>query len=311
MKKVLVIAGPTASGKSGFGIECARRFDGEIISGDSIQVYRGFDIGSGKIQKAEMQGVEHHLLSFLSPDEPYSVYDFQKQARAAIDDVSSRSHLPIIVGGTGLYLKACLYDYDFSSEGTDDLPPADPQLGEKTTEELYEMLRESDPVQAQIIHPHNRRRILRSLTIQKRTGQRQSDLVASQDHRMIYDAMIVGCTMERELLYARINARVHAMFEAGLKEEVDRLLAGGVDFSMPAMRGIGYQEFRGYYEGQMTLDEVEAKIQMDSRHYAKKQYTWLRHQMPVHWFNPLSEEDLRQTLEEIDRWKEKQDEVNA
>ncbi len=302
MKKVLVIAGPTASGKSDFGIDCAKRFDGEIISGDSIQVYRGFDIGSGKIQESEMQGVPHHLLSFLNPDEPYSVYDFQKQARGAIEDISLRGRLPIIVGGTGLYLKACLYDYDFSTEGSDDLPPADPELEEKTTEELYQILLESDPVQAQIIHPHNRRRILRSLTIQKRTGQRQSDLVASQDHAMIYDAMIAGCTMDRQLLYSRINARVHGMFEAGLKEEVDGLLAHGVSFSMPAMRGIGYQEFQGYYEGTMTLEKVEAKIQMDSRRYAKKQYTWLRHQMPVHWFNPLDPVEREAMLDTIGTW---------
>lgn len=304
MKKVLVIAGPTASGKSDFGIECAKRFGGEIISGDSIQVYRGFDIGSGKITETEMQGVPHHLLSFLDPWQPYSVYDFQKQARAAIDDISSRSLLPIIVGGTGLYLKACLYDYDFSSEGDQELPPADSALEAMTTDALYQLLVETDPVQARMIHPHNRRRILRSLTIQKRTGKKQSDLVAMQDHRMIYDVRIAGCTMERDILYNRINARVHTMFETGLKSEVDTLLAHGVDFSMPAMRGIGYQEFQGYYAGTMTLEEVEAKIQMDSRRYAKKQYTWLRHQMPVHWFNPFIEMERATALEEIAAWKE-------
>ncbi len=296
MKKVLVIAGPTASGKSGFAVEAAKTFDGEVISGDSIQVYRGMDIGSGKVISEEMEGVPHHLIDILNPDEPYSVSDFQTAARKWIGKLD----FPIIAGGTGLYLKACLYDYTFEQE---EESGEDPELVPLDNDTLYGMLKETDPESAVKIHPHNRRRVMRALTIARRTGCTKSALEAAQNHEPVYDFFIAGCTMERSVLYERINQRVEQMFEAGLEDEVAHLLEQGYTFRDPAMKGIGYQEFEPYFSGMCTITEVKEQIQKHSRNYAKRQYTWLNHQMPVHWFEPLDPSARQNMLNEIGRWK--------
>lgn len=298
MKKVLTVAGPTAAGKSDFAVRIAEKYGLSVISGDSIQVYRGLNIGSGKVTKAEMHGVRHYLIDILSPKESYSVSDFQHMARNLID----QSEKPMIIcGGTGLYLKACLYDYTFD-ENEQELPSADPELEKLDDDTLYAMLRKSDPVQAQKIHPHNRRRVLRSLTIQKRTGKTQSEIEKEQSHEMIYDALIVGCTMDREKLYERINARVEQMFRNGLEEEVRGLLDQGVTFDDTCMEGIGYREWKGYFQGNMDRNEVKTQIQTHSRQFAKRQYTWLNHQMPVHWFDITDQKDTDRILNEIDAW---------
>lgn len=298
MKKVLVVAGPTAAGKSDFAVSLALKYGLSIISGDSIQVYRGLDIGSGKITQEEMKGVKHYLIDILSPKDSYSVSDFQTMARKIIDE----SEKPVIIcGGTGLYLKACLYDYTFDPE-EEELPSADPELEKLDDDTLYAMLKESDPVQAEKIHPHNRRRVLRSLTIQKRTGKTQSEIEKEQSHEMIYDTFIAGCTMERTKLYERINARVDRMFDKGLEKEVKGLLDAGVTFDDTCMEGIGYREWKGYYNGDMDLNEVKTQIQTHSRQFAKRQYTWLRHQLPVHWFDITDSEDTDRIEKEIDAW---------
>ncbi|MBQ8068964.1 MAG: tRNA (adenosine(37)-N6)-dimethylallyltransferase MiaA [Solobacterium sp.] len=297
MKKVLVIAGPTASGKSSFAVTAAQRFGGEVISGDSIQVYRGMNIGSGKVTPEETCGIPHHLIDILNPGEPYSVSDFQKAARNAIEQIE----FPIICGGTGLYLKACLYDYDFEEEVQE---ADDSDLEEMDNETLYGMLAETDPESAEKIHPNNRRRVIRALQIQRRTGRVKSAIEASQKHEPVYDFFIAGCTMERSVLYERINARVESMFNAGLEAEVHGLLAEGVTFADPAMKGIGYREFEPYFSGDCTLDEVKAEIQKHSRNYAKRQYTWLNHQMPVHWFAVSDPAEREGMLEKIRQWKE-------
>ena len=238
MKKVIVVAGPTAVGKSDFAIEIAKRYGLEIISGDSIQVYRGLDIGSGKVTEEETQGIKHHLIDILSPKESYSVSMFQSMARELMDS----SEKPMIIcGGTGLYLKACLYDYTFENEAEE---AYDPALDAYTNEQLYEMLKETDPMQAAKIHPNNRRRVMRSLTIQKNTGKKQSDIEKEQKHELLYDAYIIGCTMEREHLYARINKRVENMFSKGLEQEIKHLLDAGVCFEDTCMEGIGYKEWQ-------------------------------------------------------------------
>ena len=297
MKKVLVIAGPTASGKTAFSLRCAERFHAEIISGDSIQVYRGMDIGSGKVTPEEMGDIPHHLIDILDPDEPYSVSDFQKAVRHVIDTSEKRQ---ILCGGTGLYLKACLYDYVFEEE--DGIGGQDEEFRDTPTEELYRLLLATDPVQAEKIHPNNRRRIERTLTIHKRTGMRQSDIIAAQEHRMIYDTFIAGCTMDRDVLYARINARVEQMFRDGLKSEVEALLEKGIAFEAPGMKGIGYREWEPYFLGKCTEDDVKEAIQKNSRHFAKRQYTWLNHQLPVHWFNSADEAEIRSAMEQIAAW---------
>lgn len=296
MKKVLVIAGPTASGKTSFSVSVAKAYGGYVISGDSVQVYRGLDIGSGKVRPEEMQGIRHELIDILDPDEQYSVSDFQKNARAMID---ASEELPIIVGGTGLYLKACLYDYDFVQEAGE--VHTDPELDTYTNEELYGMLRERDPAQAEKIHINNRRRLLRSLTILRHTGIPQGEMVASQRHEMIYDAMIVGCTMERQKLHERIALRVRQMAAEGLEDEV-RALAEKYGFRAPGMQGIGYKEWEAYFAGEISRKEVIEKIIVHSRQYARRQYTWLNHQMPVHWFDSTDPQDAERMRKEIGEW---------
>ena len=293
MKKVLVIAGPTASGKTSFSIELAKRLNTEIISGDSIQVYKGFDIGSGKVTEAEKEGVPHHLIDILEPGTQYSVKDFQKEARTLIDNSSKPM---IIAGGTGLYLKACLYDYVFTDE---EASPRNEKYDQYTNHELYEMLVERDPVQAEKIHENNRQRVLRSLTVLDNTGKRQSEIIDEQNHEPIYDFFIAGCTMARDELYERINLRVKMMIEKGLEQEVKGLLDKGITFGDPAMKGIGYREWADYFDGNLSITEVEALIARNSRRYAKRQYTWLNHQMPVHWFDPRNKEERSAILDEM------------
>ena len=290
MKKVLVIAGPTAVGKSDFAVRLAEKFHLEIISGDSIQVYRGLDIGSGKIRKEEMRGIVHHLIDILPPTASYSAADFQSMARDIIDHSDKGV---IICGGTGLYLKACLYDYSFNQE--EDEPSCDPTLEQYTNQQLYEMLQQSDPIQAQKIHVNNRRRLLRSLTIQMRSGKPQSQLEKEQSHQMIYDTKIIGCTMERSALYERINRRVEMMYENGLKDEVDGLLKQGVTFEHQSMQGIGYKEVMDYFDGKTSLAETVEIIKQSSRRYAKRQLTWFRRDERIHYVsseNPFGEAKL-------------------
>ena len=297
MKKVLVIAGPTAAGKTGFSLVMAEKLHAEIISGDSIQVYRGLDIGSGKVTKEEMGNIPHHLIDILSPKGSYSSADFQHMARKIIDE----SNTPVIIcGGTGLYLKACLYDYSFNKE--EEGPSTDPVWEQYTNEELYAMLKQTDPVQAEKIHPNNRKRLMRSLTIAGRSGKPQSEIEKEQSHEMIYDAFIAGCTMDREKLYDRINRRVEMMFESGLKEEVEALLKQGVTFRDASMQGIGYREWEAYFLGNMSEQEVKEEIQKHSRQFAKRQYTWFNHQMPVHWFDITDPKETEEMISQILRW---------
>ena len=301
MKKVIVIVGPTAVGKSDFAIELAKKLNGEIISGDSIQVYEGLDIGSGKVTIQEMDGVPHHLIDIYTTKQSYTVADFQAKARDLID----HSDKPMIIcGGTGLYIKACLYDYQFSNESGAGI---DTDLENYTNEELYQQLLELDPTQSEKIHPNNRRRLLRSLTIARRSPKVQSEIIAEQEHRMLYNARIIGCTMPRKELYARINARVEKMLEAGLQQEVESLLQQGASFTDACMKGIGYREWEALFEGKKSLEEVKEEIQKHSRQFAKRQYTWFHHQMNVEWFennNPIQRQAM---LEDLAHWYQNQE----
>ena len=296
MKKVIVIVGPTAVGKSDFAIELAKRLNGEIISGDSIQVYQGLDIGSGKVTQEEMDGVPHHLIDIYATKQSYTVADFQSKARELID----QSEKPMIIcGGTGLYIKACLYDYQFSDESG---AGVDKDLENYTNEELYQQLLELDPKQSEKIHPNNRQRLLRSLTIARRSPKVQSEMIAEQEHRMLYDARIIGCTMPRKQLYARINERVEKMFDAGLQKEIENLLQQGVSFQDACMKGIGYREWEGFYEGKKSIEEVKEEIQKHSRQFAKRQYTWFNHQMEVEWFENNNGLERQAMLENLVHW---------
>lgn len=294
MQKVLVITGPTAVGKSDFGISVAKELDGEIISGDSVQIYRGLDIGSGKITKEEMQGIRHYLIDTKDPFEDYSVAEFQKEARFLIDKIAADNHLPIIVGGTGLYIKAVLYDYEFNEEVI-----KDEEYDDLSNEEIYEILKKVDPKCLDKIHINNRKRLIRALNIYHKTNKGISAIKDAQKHEMIYDALIISLSTSREELYQRIDKRVDMMFEKGLEKEVETLLKKGLTFEYKALSAIGYRQFKDYFEGKITLNEVKELIKRDSRRFAKRQYTWFRHQFKTEWFDIG---DLNKALIRIKEW---------
>ena len=287
-----MIVGPTAVGKTSFGIECAKLFDGEIISGDSIQIYKGLDIGSAKPDKEELSQAVHHLIDIKEADENYSVKQFQELCRSCIADISSRGKLPIIVGGTGLYIKAAMYDYVFFDEEEEDDPYDD-----LSNQQIYELLQEKDPAALEKIHINNRRRLVRALNIYEKHNKGISQIREEQEHAPVYDCLIIGLTAERSVLFGRINERVDKMVEDGLLEEIEGLLDRGIDFSMQSMQGIGYKEWKAYFDKEKTKEECIEDIKIHSRHFARRQYTFFNHQMDVKWYS-----DKEEALEEVRRW---------
>lgn len=292
MEKVLVIVGPTAVGKSSFGIKCAENFNGEIISGDSIAIYRGLDIGSAKPDIDEQNKVKHYLIDIKDPDDNYSVKQFQELSRHYIDQISKDNKLPIIVGGTGLYIKASLYDYVFFDEEKEDN-----QYEDLSNEQIYERLKQVDPKALEKIHINNRKRLIRALNIYEKNNKGISEIKDSQEHKPIYDCLIIGLTTDRETLYKRINDRVDKMIDDGLIQEIKDLLDKGITFDNQSMQGIGYKELRDYFEGNRTLEECVEDIKRNSRHFAKRQYTFFNNQLDVKWFD--NEIDA---LDEVKRW---------
>ena len=298
MEKVIVVVGPTAVGKTALGVALAKAYNGEVISGDSMQIYKGMDIGTAKVTKEEMQGIVHHQIDIRTPFESYSVSDFQQDVRREIDEIHQKGKMPIIVGGTGLYIKAALFDYTFEKSETDPKRMQE-KYKDYSNEQLYQPLLEIDPGATRNIHPNNRRRVLRAIEIYETTGHRKSETEAAQNHQMIYDAYVIGLTLPRQQLVERINKRVDLMMAHGLKEEMDDLIKQGVTSDLQAMRGIGYKEWFPYYEGKCTLDDVSEQIKIHSRQYAKRQYTWFNHQMKVNWYDVFVE-DFQKTITNVE-----------
>ena len=292
MNKVLLIVGPTAVGKTQFGIECAKLFNGEIISGDSIQIYKGLDIGSAKPNKEELSSAKHHLIDIKKPSEGYSVKEFQDLGRECIDDLISKNMLPIVVGGTGLYIKALIYDYQFYEEFKED-----DQYEELSNEQLYNILKEKDPKALELININNRKRLVRALNVYEKHNIGISTIKDNQAHTPIYDCLIIGLTAPREELYKRIDDRVDKMIHDGLINEIDELLKSGVSFDNQSMQAIGYKEFKDYFENQKTMEECIELVKKNSRHFAKRQYTFFNNQMNVEWF-----EDKERALKRIKEW---------
>lgn len=292
MQKVLAIVGPTAVGKTAFGIKCANAFNGEIISGDSIQIYRGLDIGSAKPDSNELSSAVHHLIDIKNPDESYSVKEFQDIGRVCIEEISKQNRLPIIVGGTGLYIKALLYDYNFLEEDNEDN-----QYEELSNEDLYRRLQELDPKALEKIHINNRKRMVRALNIIEKHNTTISDIKDAQKHKPIYDCLIIGLTKSRQELYEAIDKRVDKMIEDGLVEEIRTLLDSGVTFENQCMQAIGYKEFRDYFYGDKLLEDCISEVKSNSRHFAKRQYTFFNNQMEIKWF-----EDKDEALKEVKQW---------
>ena len=301
-QKLLVIIGPTAVGKTKLSIEMAKRYNGEIISGDSMQIYRGMDIGTAKIKKEEMEGIPHYLIDIKEPFENFSVAEFQHLVRAKIEEIAKKGKLPIIVGGTGLYIQSVIYDYQFSDVPGDEsyrlmLEDRVQKIG---NEALYKELLEVDPGSASQIHPNNIRRVIRALEIFHLTGKTMQEFQSIQQPDLLYNTAIVGLSMEREKLYERINYRVDLMMEEGLIEEVNGLYQQGLR-DCQSIQAIGYKEIYAYLEGKVTLEEAIANLKQNSRRYAKRQLTWFRNKMEVTWFDMTHVEDTSKKITEISR----------
>lgn len=301
MDKIIVLVGPTGSGKTSLSIELAKKFNGEIISGDAYQCYYEMSIGSAKIKEEEKQGIPHYLVDYLSYKEEYNVKVFQEKGREYIADIIARGKTPIICGGTGLYIKALLYDYLFEDEQVDE--DYLNFLNQKDNDELYKMLIEIDEKATATIHKNNRKRVIRALMM-AHAGTSKSERLEKQDHKMLYDAYIIGLTMDRELLYERINQRVLTMMDEGLKEEIDSLVQSEDDFYLQSMRGIGYKEWLGYYKKEATIEETIALIQKNSRNFAKRQYTWFKNQMDVKWYDISKEEERSKIIVDVNDFME-------
>lgn len=297
MEKVIVVVGPTGVGKTKMGVALAKYFDGEVISGDSMQIYKTMDIGTAKVTKQEMEGVVHHLIDIKDPTESYSVKEFQDEVRLKIKEINNRGKLPVIVGGTGLYIKAALYDYEFGKSQMDHQDYVI-KYQNYSNEKLYAHLTTIDETSAKELHPNNRQRVLRAIAIYESTGVKKSDTLASQNHELIYDAKFIGLTLDREILYERINQRVDLMMKQGLFQEIEDMMKKNYSNNLQSMKAIGYKEWFAYYQGIQSLEETIELIKKNSRNYAKRQYTWFNNQMPVKWFT-CNLNDFNETVEMV------------
>lgn len=286
---LVVLAGPTGVGKTDLSIELAKRFNGEVVSADSMQVYRNLDIGTGKIMPHEMQGVPHYLIDIQDPDQTYDAARFKEAGQEAIRKIHRSGHLPILVGGTGLYLEGLLYDLEFGGKNSTDFlvqQKLKVELEENGIEALWQRLNQLDPIAADKISLQNPRRILRALEVIETTGQRFSDQMGHQEKQSRFREYLFVLNRPRQQLYDRINQRVLQMIDQGLEDEVRSLYQRNMDPNLPAMKGIGYKEWRPYFEGKVSLQTVIEQIQQNSRRYAKRQLTWYRNRMKnVHWLD--------------------------
>ncbi|MFO7151759.1 MAG: tRNA (adenosine(37)-N6)-dimethylallyltransferase MiaA [Bacillota bacterium] len=292
-KKILVaIVGPTAVGKTEISIEVALKLDGEIISADSMQIYKYMDIGTAKPTLEERKGIPHHMIDIVYPDEEFSVADFKEMAEKCIADIHRRGKIPILTGGTGLYINAVCYGYTFSSFDKDENLRNQLRLeAEKYGNEfLYGKLKQIDPKAAEKIHPNNLRRVIRALEVYIKTGVPFSHFEElTKMHGSPYDLLIFGLTMPREELYKRIDKRVQKMIESGWIDEVKRLLEMGYAKDLNSMQALGYRQIIDYLEGRITLEEAVRLIARDTRRYAKRQYTWFRKDKNIIWLDLLKE----------------------
>lgn len=283
-KKLIIVAGPTAVGKTESAILLAKKIDGEIISADSMQVYRGMNIGSAKVTEEEMQGVPHHLIDILEPEEAFNVSRFQTEAKKAMAGIYERGHIPIIAGGTGFYIQSVLYDIDFTEND------ADMRYRHRLEEEaatagaaaLHDKLKAVDPEAAAAIHENNVKRVIRALEFYEKTGQKiSSHNEAERAKKSPYDFRYFVLTMDRAKLYDRIGLRVDKMMAAGLLDEVKALKERGLTSDMVSMQGLGYKEILDHLDGKCTLEEAADRIKQETRHFAKRQLTWFKREPDV------------------------------
>ena len=308
-KPLIVIGGPTACGKTGFSIKLAKEIGGEIISADSMQVYRYMDIGTAKVTPEEADGVPHYLIDEFDPDEEYNVMLFQQKAKAYMEEIWAKGKVPILVGGTGFYINALLYDNDFTETENDTSYREECYrlAQEQGPEVLFERLKEIDPEYAAIMHANNVKRVTRALEYHYLTGQKFSEHNAEQKEKETpYDAAVIILTMDREKLYERIELRIDIMMEQGLLEEVKGLLDRGYTPDLVSMQGIGYKEFVPYFNGEYTLEEAVIQLKTNTRRFAKRQLTWFRRQIEGLWVDMSSstgEEAMADVLDYLKQQK--------
>ena len=287
-KPLIVIGGPTACGKTGFSIRLAKEIGGEVISADSMQIYRYMDIGTAKVTPEEADGIPHYLIDELNPDEEYNVMLFQQKAKAYMEEIWAKGRIPILVGGTGFYINALLYDNDFTETENDSSYREECYriAKEEGAEVLYARLQEIDPAYAKNIHANNVKRVTRALEYHYLTGQKFSEHNAEQKEKESpYNAAVLLLTMEREMLYARIEQRIDLMMEQGLLAEVKGLLEKGYSPDLVSMQGIGYKEFVPYFRGECTLEEAVVQLKTNTRRFAKRQLTWFKRQIDGLWID--------------------------
>ena len=279
MEKVLVIVGQTAVGKTSMSIRLAKALNGEIINGDAMQVYKGLNIVTDKISEEKKQGVPHHLLDIKSIDEDYSVEEYQTNIRKVISEVTSRNKLPIIVGGTGLYVKAALYDYKFEKQEVSN-KEVEEKYKDYSNDELYDILQKIDSKSCDTIHKNNRRRVLRAIAIYEASGTTKSEIIDSQKHELLYDAIIVCLQLDKEIINSKIDARIEEMFNEGLIEEIK-----STPTTSTACKAIGYKEVTSYLNNEITLQEAKEQMKIHTHQYAKRQRTWFKNQLKVEFVN--------------------------
>lgn len=303
---LIILSGPTAAGKTQLSIALAKAIGGEIISADSVQVYRHMDIGSAKINEEEMQGVRHYLIDVLDPDEAFDVTVFQQMAKSAMEEIYGRGHIPILVGGTGFYIQALVKDIHFEEEEQDASyrQALEEEAKNEGTGRMYKMLCELDPISAQTIHPNNVKRVIRALEFYHKNGFAISAHNAQEKQRQSpYDVRYFVLTTDRSKLYERIDKRVDEMIEQGLEEEVKGLLAAGYAKTLTSMQSLGYAQMASYLQGEITFEEAVYLIKRDTRHFAKRQLTWFRREEDVIWIDKdqyqSEDEILEYMLEEI------------
>ena len=284
-EKIIVILGPTASGKTGLSIELAKKLNTEIISGDSQLVYRGFDIGAAKPDVKERGGVVHHMIDILPPEATFNVADFVQQVKPLITKLNNQGKIPILAGGTGLYIKSLVEGYQFNETAGDEKyrQQLEELAASKGKEYVHEMLQKVNPEAAQRIHPNNFRRVIRALEVYHLGGEQIS---TDRESELIYDVYVAGLYWRRDLLYDRINRRVDMMIAGGLAQEVSQLLAAGTAPDCQAMRGIGYKEMLRHIHGECSLADAGNEIKKATRHFAKRQLTWYRKMPYIHWYHP-------------------------
>ena len=287
-RKMVIIAGPTAVGKSELGVELALRIGGEVVSADSMQVYRHMDIGTAKISPEEMRGVKHHMIDIIEPVEPYHVYDFQLRAKKACEEIYAGGHIPIVVGGTGFYIQALLYDIEFSDQGQDDELRAELKAiaDNDGPEALHDILKKLDPDTAKNLHPNNVKRVIRAIEYARQNGGTIYDHNAEQRaHASPYDFRYYVLNDDRQTVYGRIDSRVDRMIDEGLEDEVRSLADMGCTSDMTSMQGIGYKQMLMYINGETGRDEAIDLIKRDSRHFAKRQLTWFKRERDTVWID--------------------------